>query len=165
MMSGMTTLGLLAVGLLMLIGLIGVVVPMLPGLLLIVAAAVWWVLAEDATAAHWVVLAVILLLGAAGTVLKYAVPARSTARAGASNVTLVLALLVGVVGFFVIPVVGAPVGFVAGVYLGELRRHRTHAPAWTATKASLKGLALSMLIEFTAGALMIGTWLIGLLAT
>ena len=51
------------------------------------------------------------------------------------------------------------------VLLAELRRHKTHGPAWNATKAALKGFALAMLIEFTAGALMIGAWVIGVLVT
>lgn len=161
----MTTLGLLVVGLLMLVGLVGVVVPIIPGLLLIIGAALWWAIGDGATTAHWVTFAIILLIGATGTFLKYAVPARHTSRAGASNVTMVFALLLGVVGFFVIPVVGAPLGFVLGVYLAELRRHKAHGPAWLATKAALKGFALAMLIEFTAGALMIGAWVIGVFAT
>ena len=165
MIADMTTFGLVVVGLLMLVGLLGVVVPILPGLLLIVGAALWWAIGDGGTSAHWVIFVIILLIGAAGTFLKYAVPARHTAKAGASNVTMVFALLLGVVGFFVIPVVGAPLGFVVGVYVAELRRHKKHQPAWVATKAALKGFALSMLIEFTAGALMIGAWVIGLFVT
>jgi uncharacterized protein len=165
MIAVMTTFGLVVVGLLMLVGLVGVVVPIVPGLLLIVGAALWWAIGDGGSTAHWVTFAIMSLIAAAGTFLKYAVPARHTARAGASNVTMVFALLLGVVGLFVIPVVGAPVGFVVGVYLAELRRHKRHEPAWGATKAALKGFALAMLIEFTAGALMIGTWAIGLFVT
>lgn len=165
MITVMTTFGLVVVGLLMLVGLIGIVVPIIPGLLLIVAAALWWSIGDGSTAAHWLIFVIIVLLAAGGTYLKYAVPARRTAQAGASNVTMLFALLLGVAGFFVIPVVGAPIGFVVGVYLAELRRHKRHEPAWGATKAALKGFALAMLIEFTAGALMIGAWVIGLLVT
>lgn len=165
MMSVMTTFGLTVVGLLMLAGLVGVVVPVLPGLLLIAGAALWWAIGDGGTTAHWVTFTAVLLLGAAGTFLKYAVPARHTSKAGATKVTMVFALLLGVAGFVLIPVVGAPVGFVVGVYLAELRRHHRHEPAWGATRAALKGFALSMLIEFTAGALMVGSWVVGLFVT
>ena len=41
--------------------------------------------------------------------------------------------LLGIVGFFVIPVVGLVIGFVVGVYLAEWYRLRDVARAWRAT--------------------------------
>jgi len=160
-----TTFGIVIVGLLMLVGLCGVVVPVIPGLLLILGAALWWTIGDGGTTTHWIAFAVIALIGIAGTFLKYAVPARRTSQAGASNVSMVFALALGVVGMFVIPVIGGPIGFVLGIYAAERRRLRSHPAAWSSTKAALKGFALSMLIEFTAAVLMIGTWALSLLLT
>ena len=63
--------------------------------------------------------------------------------------TLVVGGLCAVVGFFVIPVVGALVGFPIGVYVAE--RVRVGADgAWPSTKAALKAVGVSILIELAA---------------
>ncbi|WP_106848812.1 DUF456 domain-containing protein [Blastococcus sp. Marseille-P5729] len=161
----MTELGIAVVGLLMLAGLAGIVVPILPGILLIAGAALWWAIADGGTATHWSAFAFVVAFALAGTWLKYAIPAKRTSQAGASNISMGLALVLGIVGLFVIPIVGGPIGFVLGVYLAERVRLRAHAPAWAATKAGLRGFALGMLIEFTAAVAMIGAWVVGVLLT
>jgi hypothetical protein len=40
----------------------------------------------------------------------------------------------GVIGFFVVPVIGAVAGVVGGAYLGERMRFGSHASAWASTK-------------------------------
>lgn len=165
MMGRMTTFGIVVVGLLMLAGLCGVVVPVIPGLLLILGVGLWWAIGDGGTTAHWITFTAIAIIGVLGTYLKYAVPAKRTSQAGASNISMVFALVLGVVGMFVIPIIGGPIGFVVGVYLAERKRLKAHTPAWLATKGALKGFALSMLIEFTAAVLMIGAWVIGVLVT
>jgi membrane protein DedA with SNARE-associated domain len=68
----------LLVGLVMLVGLVGVLLPLLPGTALILAAGAGWaVLVVGEGTARWVVVAVMALLLAVGMVLKYALPGRS----------------------------------------------------------------------------------------
>ena len=69
------------------------------------------------------------------------------------------------VGFFVIPVVGVLVGGVLGIYLAEYARLRDGGQAWVSTRAALVAIGVGMLVELTAGVLMFGVWLLGLLAT
>lgn len=157
----MTTTEQVLVGLVMVVGLIGVAVPILPGLLLVLAAALWWTIADGGGALRWTVFGLIAAVFVLGTVLKYLVPARRTSAAGAANRSMVIAVLLGVAGMFVIPIVGAPVGFVLGIYLSETQRLRSPGAAWSATKVAVKGVALSMLIEFLAGVAMFAIWLVG----
>ena len=70
----------------------------------------------------------------------------------------------GVVGFFVVPVIGAVLGFVLGVYLSELQRVGA-GPAWPATKAALKAVGLSVLIELAAAVLAASVWAVGAVVT
>lgn len=161
----MSSTVLLLVGLVMLAGLVGIVVPVLPGLLLMVAAGLWWAIGDGGSLTHWVIFLVIAVLAAGGTALKYAVPAKTTASTGTPTMILALAFVLAIVGFFVIPVVGAPIGFVLGVYVAEWRRLGGHEGAWGATKAALKGVALGALIEGAAALLILGTWLVGVQAT
>lgn len=155
----------LLVGLLMAAGLVGVLVPVIPGLLLVWAAGLWWTVADGGGPARWVVLGLLTALLVLGTVAKYVLPARSAAARGAPATTLLAGAAGAVVGFFVIPVVGVLVGGVAGIYSAELARLRDGGRAWAATRAALLAIGLGVLVELTAGVLMIGTWLLGVLVT
>jgi len=161
----MTSTELVLLGLVMVLGFVGIVVPVVPGLLLMVAAALWWAIADGGGLSHWFVFGLIVVLAAGGTALKYLVPAKTTAEAGTTTPTLILAFGLAIGLFFVIPVIGAPIGFVLGVYLGEWWRLRDTKVAWTATKAALKGVALGALIEGAAAVLILGTWVVGVQAT
>jgi len=157
----MATVDLL-VGLAVLVGLIGIVVPVLPGSILILGAVLVWATAS-ATAVGWVVFALVTTLLVVGGIVKYAVPGRGLKTAGVPSRTLVAGGLLGIVGFFVIPVVGLVVGFVLGVYLAELQRVGLDA-AWPSTRAALRAAGLSLLIELAAGLLAAAAWLVGAVA-
>ncbi|WP_019876817.1 DUF456 domain-containing protein [Sporichthya polymorpha] len=161
----MDTLALnLLVGAVILVGLVGVVVPALPGVLLIWGAVLVWTLASEGDG-RWVVLALVSAVAAASQVIKFLIPGRQMQAAGIPTRTLLLGAGLGVVGFFVIPVVGALIGFVLGVYLAERSRLGAHDPAWAATKTALRGALLSIAIEFAAGVVCAGIWLAGAIAT
>jgi uncharacterized protein YqgC (DUF456 family) len=153
------------VGVVMVLGIVGILLPVLPGLLLIWAAGLWWTIADGGGATRWTVFAVLTALLVVGTVVKYVLPARSAAARGAPVSTLVVGALGGIVGFFVIPVVGLLIGGVLGIYLAEYVRLRDPGRAWTSTRAALVAIGIGLLIELTAGVLMFGVWLIGVWAT
>jgi uncharacterized protein len=155
--------GVFLTALVMAIGLVGVVVPVLPGLLLVWSAGLVWAIVEGEGTARWVVLAVMTLLFAAGTVAKYVLPARSAAARGAPRLTLLVGALGAIVGFFVIPVVGLFVGGVAGIYLAEFLRLRDVRGAWDATWAALVAIGVGVLIELAAGVAMVLVWAAGVI--
>ena len=153
----------LLVGLVVLVGVVGVVVPLLPGTLLVAAAVVVWAIDEPSTTA-WLCTAGALALLAAGAVVKYLVPGKRLKGSGVPTSTLLLGAVVAVVGFFVVPVIGAFLGFVLGVYLAEVRRLGSRR-AWPATRAALGAVGLSLLIELVAALLAAVVWLGGAVAT
>jgi uncharacterized protein YqgC (DUF456 family) len=155
--------GEVVVGAVIALGLVGVLVPVLPGLALAWGAVLVWSLVEQSTVG-WVVLGVASVLLVAGTVVKYVVPGRRLRRAGVPWSSTALGGVLGVVGFFVIPVVGLLLGFVLGVYLAERQRLGAHGPAWRSTRQALAAAGWSMLIELVAGMAMAATWLAGVLA-
>lgn len=149
---------------LIVVGMVGIVVPVLPGLLLVWGSVLAWALVTRTTAG-WVVLGICTLWYAVGLVTQYLVPGRRLRSAGVQTRTLVLALFVGIVGFFVIPVVGGPLGFVGGIYLAEYARTREPAATWSATKEALRAVALSMGIELSAAFAIAASWIVGLFLT
>lgn len=159
----MSTAGILVVAFAIAVGLAGILVPLLPGTLLIwLAIAVWAVV--ESTTTSWVVLGVVTLLLGAGILIKYLWPVKRMRAADVSGKTLAAGGILGVVGFFVIPVVGLVVGFVGGVYLAELAQRRDRRRAWAATVHAVKGVALSVGVELAAGLLATATWVVGVLA-
>jgi uncharacterized protein len=148
----------LLVGLAILVGLVGVVVPVLPGLVLVLAAVVVWAL-ERQDALGWTVLGVVVALFVVGQAAKYLVPGRRLKDAGIPGRTTLAGVLLGVVGFFVVPVLGLPIGFVLGIYLAERVRLGSHALAWPSTGQALRAAGWSVLIELGTGLLMALTWL------
>ena len=153
------------IGLVMLVGLIGVVVPVLPGTALVLAAGVAWAaLVVQTGVARWVVVAVMAGLFVAGLVLKYALPGRRLAGELPRS-TLLLAGAGAVVGFVVLPPLGLLLGGVAGTYLAESRRLGAGPEARRSTVRVLRAVGIGVLAELTAGVAMVATWLVGLAVT
>jgi len=145
-------------GLLVVVGLFGIVVPVLPGTILVALGIGIWA-TEDGSAEAWTTLLIAGLLLVVGAVVKYAVPGRQLKTAVPTS-TLVVGGLFAVVGFFVIPVVGALIGFPVGVYVAE--RVRVGADgAWPSTRAALRAMGVSILIEFTAAVAASVVWVTG----
>lgn len=147
------------VGIAILVGLVGIILPVLPGSLLVLGAILVWA-AEVGTPGAWVVLAVAATFVVTGTIAKYAIPGRRLRTEGVPHATLWLGAVGAVIGFFVIPVIGLFVGFVAGVYAAERRRVGTEL-AWPATKGALRAVGFSILIELAAATLAAATWVLG----
>lgn len=145
------------------VGLVGIVVPILPGSVLVVAGVLAWAVVTGGATA-WVVFAVATVLVAAGAVVKYLVPGRRLQDAGIPASTQWVGVALGVVGFFVVPVVGLFLGFVLGVYLAELRRVGSDR-AWPSTVHSLKAVGWSILIELVFALLAAWTWVAGVVLT
>lgn len=145
------------------VGLVGVVVPLLPGALLVWAAIVVWGI-NVGTATGWGVVAVASALIAAGQVVKYTIPGQRLRASGIPNRSLIVGGLAAIVGFFLVPVVGVLIGFVLGVYASELQRVGART-AWPSTTAALRAVGVSMLIELTSALLATVVWIVGITVT
>jgi uncharacterized protein len=151
------------VGLVIVVGLVGIVVPLLPGTVLVAAAVLVWAL-DVASPAGWTVLGLVLGVLLLGALLKYLVPGRRLQDAGVPTRTLWAGAGLGIVGFFVVPVVGLFLGFVLGVYAAERARLGADS-AGASTRAALRAVGLSLLIELAAGLLAAATWGVGVVLT
>jgi hypothetical protein len=159
-----TTVTLIS-GLLIALGVLGVLLPVLPGLVLAWAGVLLWALLSDATGGRWLVLLVATLIAAAGLIVKYLWPGRHLQRSGVPTTSLLAGGVLGLIGFFVVPVVGLVLGFVLGVWLAERARLGDAGQAWPSTKQALTAVGLSMLIELAAALGIAVLWLAGLALT
>lgn len=146
------------VGIAILIGLIGIVVPPLPGSMLIGAAVLVWA-AFTGRPAAWAVAVICALLVVGGMALTWYFTAKYTRVAGVPNGTLVIAGLAGIVGFFVVPVIGLVLFFLGGLFVAEYVRMHDPRRAWRSALAALKGTGLGMLVELGLALVASGLWL------
>lgn len=131
------------------VGLLGIVLVVTPGLVIELAAVFLWAIIEGTWLA-WVVVIAAIVVAVATTVLKYQRPGKRLAASGVPGRYVLLASIVALVGLFVIPVVGAPIAFVLTIYvLTRLRVGRDRA--WPSTKAALRAIAHSVGIELAGG--------------
>ncbi len=149
------------VGVALVVAVVGTVLPVLPGPFLAAGAvALWGVVAGGVWGWSLAIFAVALV--ALATLLKYLIPARWMRDGGVPAIVLVAGAVGGIVGFFVIPVVGIIVGFLLGVFLAEWIRVRSLREAWPTTVTAMKAAGLSLLIDL-ASILIVGAAWVGVL--
>jgi hypothetical protein len=147
-------------GLLIFVGAIGIIVPVLPGSILIAVSLLAWALAIRQPLG-WVVFAVGLVFLTAGMLSSTVLTGRALSKRRIPGRSVVAGIVLGVVGFFVIPVVGLLFGFALGLFLAELARQRQFRPAVSSSLAALKVTGVGILAEFGCAALAGSTWIIG----
>ena len=103
-------------GLIILIGMLGIVVPVLPGLLLTLLGVLIWAIDMPGTT-PWVIFGLCCVWFAAGLAGQYLIPGKRLKADGVRTGSLVIAALCGIAGMFLIPVVGFFVGFVLGLFV------------------------------------------------
>ncbi|MER6263392.1 DUF456 domain-containing protein [Streptomyces sp. NPDC059688] len=150
---------LVLVGVVIALGVCGVLVPGVPGSWLVWAGVLWWALTDPRPVA-WAVLvgatAVLLL----SLVVRWALPPRRLRESGATPRMGVYAGAGALLGFVLLPVVGAVPGFLAGVYLHERLRLGGHAEAVAAVRTTMRAGGSSVLAELFACLLTAGGWLV-----
>jgi uncharacterized protein YqgC (DUF456 family) len=150
-------------GVAMVVGFVGVVIPVLPGVLLCWLAVLLWAVLGEAGGGRWLVLALATVVAVGGTVVKYLWPGKRLKNTGVPNSSLLIGGVLGVVGFFVVPVVGLVLGFVLGLWLAE-RQRLGPGQAGPSTRQALAAVGLSLLVEFAAALGIAVLWMFGLLA-
>ncbi len=147
-------------GVAMVVGLCGVVIPLLPGLLLMWATGVVYGFATGWSPIAIVVMVVISCLVVASFVTGLVIPRRAAADSGASGWSQFGGVVGAVIGFFVIPVVGLIIGALLGVMAVEYLLKGSFGEAWTATKGLARGFGLSFLIEAGIGSIILVLWVV-----
>lgn len=144
---------------LMAIGVLGIVIPILPGLLIVLLGVLLYALGEDSRLGWWV-FAVAAAIYVVGVLLQWAVPGKRMRQAGVQTSTLLIGVVCALVMGFVIPVVGLFVGFPLGIFLVSLARTRDRSEAWRATKHALRAVGTNILIELVTAFTIIGAFVL-----
>jgi len=143
----------------MLVGLVGTLLPILPGILLMWFAALGYGFVVGFDAVAVAVLLAVTALTVAALIIGVVVPKRAAAESGAATSSQIAAAVGGIVGFFVIPIVGIIVGAVVGIGLAEWYDKRDWSAARTSTIAVARGIGVSALVQFGIGFVILLVWL------
>ncbi|MGP3689151.1 DUF456 domain-containing protein [Streptomyces sp. IBSNAI002] len=154
---------LLLVGLVLVLGALGVLVPGVPGTWLVWAGLLWWAL-RVRSAEAWTLLVAATALLLVVQVVKWLLPPRRLHGVTATPRMAVYAGTGAVLGFVLIPVLGAVPGFVGGIYLCERRRLGTHGEAWASARTVMRAVGTSVLVELLACLMVTGAW-VGVVAS
>ncbi len=146
------------IGLVMVVGLAGTVVPVMPGVGILWLAVIGYGLLVGFGIIGWVVVALATLLAIASLVTGVLVPKRMADRHDVSRWSQLGGLVGAVAGFFVIPAVGVIVGAVAGVFVVEYVTTRQVGSAWQGTVAVAKGFGLALLFDVFFASSIITLW-------
>lgn len=149
---------LVLVGLVLLLGLCGVLVPGVPGSWLVWAAVMWWSLQNPQPVTWWVLVGATFALFVS-QVVRWALPPRGLRPNWASRRVVAYAGAGSFLGFFLIPVLGSIPGFMAGIYLGERLRLGRHGEARAALRTAMRSGGSSVLAELFTCQLIAGAWL------
>ena len=149
-------------GLTILVGILGVILPVIPGLILCWAGVVVWAIFGEATGGvRWGVAGLATLIALTGTLIKYLWPGKRLKDSGVPTMSMLAGGVLGLIGFFVVPVVGLVLGFVLGIWLAEYGRVGRDK-AWPSTRGALGAVGLSLLVEFAAALAIAVVWVFGL---
>ena len=141
--------------LLMIIGWLGILIPIIPGIFVI-----WIGLALYAWQTNFEVIGVplfavlsLMILFAASTDLW--LPLFGAKKSGAAKRALLFGTIGAIVGSFILPLIGTIIGLALGMLLGEYHKRRDWDTAVKASWGGVKGWGIAAAIQLVSGALVI----------
>lgn len=144
----------------MVIGVAGTILPVVPGLWLIWAAGVVYGIATGFGVIGWVALGVMSVLAIGGSLVAVVLPQRRAMRVGVPLWGQALAAVLAVIGLFVIPFIGAMIGFVIGILIASLSETGDVRTAIPVAVATLRTMLVASAIQFACGVAMFVTWIV-----
>ncbi len=150
---------------LMAIGLIGVVLPLVPGIVLILLAALFYAVVEGFNKLDIVTVVVLTLLGLVGVTADIWVSSLGARTGGASFLSILAGLFLGLAGLLFFSLPGAIIGSILGVLGVEMLRVKDWRKGLNAGLGWLVGWLISTVVQLTIALIMIVifVWQVGLI--
>jgi uncharacterized protein len=159
-----SVLGEVLVGVAILVGLIGIVIQVLPGSVLVLGGILVWAIMTGGVEA-WVVFGIAAAAIAVAEVCQWILAGKHMRKAKVPWVTLAVGGIAGIIGFFVVPVIGLFLFFVGAIFLLEWARHKDVSSAWTSTKTAVQATLITIGVQLLGALFAAGVWVVGLFFT
>ena len=154
---GVATLRLIVLAV-MLFGLFGLIIPVLPGLVIIWVPALVYGLITGFNLTSGILFGVMTVLMLIGNVVDNVVMGASARQQGASWVAIGVAIAAGLVGSLVAPPFGGLIAALVGLFAVEFYRLRDLQKAVESTRSMAIGCGWAAVIRFGIGIVMILLW-------
>jgi hypothetical protein len=151
-------LGVWLIQFLMLVGLLGLVLPIFPGLLVMWLTALAYGVVYGFNSVGTAIFVVISVLALAGSLVDNVLMGAGARQGGASGSTILVAMLAGVVGTLIFPPIGGLIAAPGAVLLLEYSRLRDWNKAWQALRGMATGWGLSFVARFAIGLVIMALW-------
>lgn len=146
---------------LLLVGMAGVVLPVLPGSLLIIVTLLGWAVLIGGPAA-WTAALLGTVLAVAGWSASTVLTGRMLHRERIPRGPVLTGLVAAVVGMILLPPLGLFLGFALGLFAAEyLRRDRDWRAAGASSLKALRAMGVGILVEFGFAGLAVSSFLLG----
>lgn len=147
----------------MLIGLIGTVIPILPGTLLIWLTALAYAIVDEFQAIDWITFTAITIIAIITGTADIWLALFGAKTGGAAKRSMFLGVIGGILGFFllgaVLPVIGnlfgGIIGYAIGVLLGQYQKFKDWNVALKASVGGVVGWGIATVVQIVGGVLMI----------
>ena len=139
-----------------LVGVVGTVVPILPGMLLVWFTVIVYAWRTGFEAVGWLSIIFITIIALVTGLSNIWLPLLGAQKTGAAKRALFLGIVGAIVGTFVIPIpiLGTVIGYAIGVFLGEFMKVRDWRLALKSSLGGVAGWGVSTIVEII-GALVI----------
>lgn len=148
----------------LIVGLVGLIVPVFPGLFIMWLATLLYALIQNAgdmmTTWDWVIFTVITILMIAGNIADNIIIARKMRDQFIPWSSIIMAFTASIIAsIFFTPIVGL-IAAPLGLYVAEYRRLKNRDNAWKSTKTYMIGWSWAFGVRFAVGIVMIGLWML-----
>lgn len=150
-------------GVIMGIGLLGLLFYIIPGLTIIWLAVLVYGIVAGFNLWSGIVFGIITLLMIGGNLIDNLLMGAEAKKTGASWLSIIVALVVGVAGTFILPPFGGLLFAAVGILIVEWIRKRDLKEGAKSAGGILKGCGFAVVTRFGIGVLMIGLWVIWVL--
>ena len=149
-----------------LVGLVGTVVPILPGMILVWFTVIVYSWRTGFEALGWPSLIIITIIALVAGLSNIWLPLLGAKKTGAAKRALFLGIVGAIVGTFVIPIpiLGTVIGYAIGVFLGELMKQRDWRLALKASLGGLAGWGISTIVEIVGALIILAIFVVQVLS-
>lgn len=137
------------------VGIIGVIVPILPGMLLVWLTVLVYAWRTGFEVIGWPSLVFITIIALVAGTAQVWLPLLGAQKKGAAKRAMFLGVVGAIVGTFVLPLIGTVIGYALGIFLGEYLKVRDWNLALKASLGGVAGWGISTIVEISAALLIL----------
>ncbi len=139
-----------------LLGVVGIIIPILPGMLLVWFTVIVYAWRTGFESIGWASISIITIIALITGLSNLWLPLLGAKKIGAARMAIFLGVIGAILGTFIIPIplLGTVIGYAIGVFLGEYLKQRDLRLALRASFGGVAGWGIATVVEI-GGALLI----------